>query len=160
LEIATVDVEQFAAEVAANVDQRIRGADIEFDVEVEEDLQTFDIDASLARSTLINILENAMEACIEDSTRKHHRISYRVHGDDGAVCFDIADNGGGMDTAQKQNIFNLFFTTKGSKGTGLGLFIANKTIQKHGGCITVDSQPGRGAAFHVCLPRRAAPASV
>jgi PAS domain S-box-containing protein len=156
LEIKTVDVEQFASEVAANVDQRIRGANIDFVVEFEPNLQTFDIDPSLLRSTLINILENAMEACIEDLAPKTHRISYQVHANQNEVCFDIVDNGSGMDAAQKQNIYNLFYTTKGSKGTGLGLFIANKTVQRHGGRITVDSEPGLGAAFHVCLPRRSA----
>jgi len=160
LEVDTVDVEQFAAEVAANVDQRIRGADIEFVVDFESDLQTFDIDPALLRSSLINILENAMEACIEDPSAKSHRISYHVAGNQHEVCFDIIDNGGGMDASQIQNIYNLFFTTKGSKGTGLGLFIANKTVQKHGGHITVDSEPGKGSAFHVCLPRRAAPPAV
>jgi signal transduction histidine kinase len=48
----------------------------------------------------------------------------------------------------------MFYTTKGSKGTGLGLFIANKTVQKHGGRITVDSIPGLGTTFFIQLPRR------
>lgn len=155
LEIKNVDVKRFASEVAANVDQRIRGANIDFVVEFEPDLKTVAIDPSLLRSTLVNILENAMEACIEDPAAKTHRITYRVHADQDQVCFDIIDNGSGMEPAQIQNMYDLFYTTKGSKGTGLGLFIANKTIQKHGGRITVDSEPGLGSAFRICLPRSA-----
>ena len=53
-----------------------------------------------------------------------------------------------------KQMFNIFYSTKGPKGTGLGLFIANKTIQKHGGSISVDSRPGEGTAFYIRLPRQ------
>jgi PAS domain S-box-containing protein len=154
LEIRQTNVEQFAADVAANVDQRIRGANITFQCEFETDLGEIEIDPDLVRSTLINILENAMEACIEDRSAKSYRITFRVSRKDNEIHFDVIDNGSGMNENQMKNMFTMFFTTKGSKGTGLGLFIANKTVQRHGGRITVDSLPGVGTTFSIRLPHR------
>ncbi|MDZ7583009.1 MAG: ATP-binding protein [Deltaproteobacteria bacterium] len=154
LEIRQTNVEQFAADVAANVDQRIRGANITFQCEFETDLGEIEIDPDLVRSTLINILENAMEACIEDRSSKSYRITFRVSRKDNEIHFDVIDNGSGMNENQMKNMFTMFFTTKGSKGTGLGLFIANKTVQRHGGRITVDSLPGVGTTFSIRLPHR------
>jgi signal transduction histidine kinase len=54
-------------------------------------------------------------------------------------------------------IFDLFFSSKGRAGTGLGLFITRQVIAQHGGKISVASVPGRGSCFRVSLPRRAAP---
>jgi len=154
LVIQLTKVEQFATDVAANVDQRIRGANIAFLCEFEPDLGEIEIDPDLVRSTLINILENAMEACIEDRSDKTHQITFRVSRKDNDVQFDVIDNGSGMNENQIKNMFTMFYTTKGSKGTGLGLFIANKTVRKHGGHITVDSLPGLGTTFYIRLPRR------
>jgi signal transduction histidine kinase len=51
-------------------------------------------------------------------------------------------------------MFSLFFSSKGSKGTGLGLYIANDVVHQHGGQIHVDSTPGEGTEFRVVLPRK------
>ena len=152
LEIQEMDVEQFAIGVAATVDNRIRGANIQFNCVFEGGPAKIKIDPGLIRSALVNILENAMEACIDDPEEKLHQIDFRVHGTDMEIQFDITDNGSGMDEDQKQKIFTIFYSTKGSKGTGLGLFIANKAVQKHGGHISVETEPGKGTAFHIRLP--------
>ncbi len=68
------------------------------------------------------------------------------------MVFSIADNGVGMEPDQMQNVFKLFWSSKGKKG--LGLFITNKVIRKHGGRITVESQPGAYTAINVRLPRK------
>jgi signal transduction histidine kinase/DNA-binding NarL/FixJ family response regulator len=152
LEIQEMDVEQFAIGVAATVDNRIRGANIQFNCVIEADSAKIEIDPGLIRSALVNILENAMEACIDDPGEKAYHIDFHVRRVDKEIQFDITDNGSGMDEKQKKKIFTIFYSTKGSKGTGLGLFIANKAIQKHGGHISVDSEPGKGTAFHIRLP--------
>ena len=69
----------------------------------------------------------------------------------------VEDNGLGMDQETREKIFSLFFSSKGIKGTGLGLFISNKIVDKHGGTIEVDSEPGRGTRFLVRVPLDAKP---
>jgi len=59
----------------------------------------------------------------------------------------------GMDQETREKMFTLFFTSKGSQGTGLGLFIANRVIQHHGGTIFVETKSGEGSCFEICLPR-------
>ena len=65
----------------------------------------------------------------------------------------FTDDGIGMDSDTCDRIFSLFYSTKGRKGTGLGLFIANRIVGQHGGTITVASKPGEGAVFRVSIPR-------
>jgi signal transduction histidine kinase len=154
-DIRQTNVEQFATDVAANVDQRIRGANIAFRCEFEPELGDMEIDPDLVRAALINILENAMEACIEDQSEKSYQITFSVRRKFDDIQFEITDNGSGMNENQIKNMFTMFYTTKGSKGTGLGLFIANKTALKHGGRITVDSLAGVGTSFYLRLPRHA-----
>jgi signal transduction histidine kinase len=58
-----------------------------------------------------------------------------------------------MDRETRESLFTLFFSSKGNKGTGLGLFIANKIIAQHGGKIKVDSKPNRGSSFRITIPQ-------
>ena len=63
--------------------------------------------------------------------------------------FEIIDDGIGMDDATRRNMLEEFFSTKGSAGTGLGLAVVDKVVNKHGGKIEVDSEPGRGSTFRI-----------
>ncbi len=153
LEPSKVNVLKFAGEVAANMDIKIRGADIEFECDFEPFLGDFEIDVSLMRAAFVNILENAMEACIEDKEDKAHKIVFRVAKDGRFIRFDFVDNGPGMTREDIKKIFNMFYSSKGSRGTGLGLFVTRKTIRKHGGTISLESEPGKGAHFQIRLPK-------
>jgi len=69
------------------------------------------------------------------------------------IALTIQDTGHGMDKATLSRIFEPFFTTKEvDKGTGLGLWIVAEAIQQYRGVITVDSEPGSGTTFSICLP--------
>jgi signal transduction histidine kinase len=63
--------------------------------------------------------------------------------------FEITDNGIGMDKSTRRNILEEFFSTKGSAGTGLGLAVVDKVVNKHGGRIEVESEPGKGSTFKI-----------
>jgi signal transduction histidine kinase len=74
-----------------------------------------------------------------------------AEGDD--AVFEIEDNGIGMDRETQERMFSLFFSSKGTEGTGLGLFTANKVVEKHHGRIQVESRPGEGTRFAIRIPR-------
>jgi signal transduction histidine kinase len=57
-----------------------------------------------------------------------------------------------MDEETQRKIFSSFFSTKGSKGTGLGLLVTSKIVQEHGGEISFESEPGVGSTFSISLP--------
>ena len=152
LEWQPVEAVRFAGDVAATMETRIRAADITFSCRFDPNLGILEIDTGLLRTALINILENAMEACIEDPTETNHRIDFAVSADNDDILFTISDTGNGMDPEKMENMFTLFYSSKGSRGTGLGLYITDKVIQKHGGKITVDSAPGQGSRFTIRLP--------
>jgi PAS domain S-box-containing protein len=153
LEIEAVEVWQFAKEVAILIENRIKAANITFTTAFPPDAGWFAIDPEVIRSALMNILENAMEACIEDTRPVAHRIAFSTRVDEDTVYFDIADNGPGIEKEQAHNMFQLFSSSKGKRGTGIGLFVTRKAILKHGGTIHVESNPNQGATFYIALPR-------
>ena len=154
LEIEEVEVWQFAKEVAILVETRIKAANIEFVTDFSYESGHMAIDPEIIRAALINILENAMEACIEDARAIRHTIRFSARVDDANVYFDISDNGPGIEKEQAAKIFQLFSSTKGKRGTGIGLFVTRKVILKHGGTITVDASLDEGANFRITLPRK------
>ncbi|BBO69312.1 histidine kinase [Desulfosarcina alkanivorans] len=154
LDPAAVDLLQFAAGVAANVAMKVRGADIRFNPQFPESSLDLLIDADLMRTALYNLIDNAIEACIENPAPIAHRIDFLVQADRDTVHFVVQDTGGGMSPQKADNIFDLFYSTKGRNGTGIGLFVTRKIIQRHGGAISVQSEPGQGSRFEIVLPRK------
>jgi PAS domain S-box-containing protein len=114
----------------------------------------FEADARAVRAMLINLVDNAFDACRLDRKKEAHRVTMTIRGLPDHVHFEIADNGIGMEQEAREKAFTLFFTSKGSGGTGLGLFIANKIVQSHGGRIELESAPDQGSRFTVTLPRQ------
>ncbi|MCP3950722.1 MAG: PAS domain-containing protein, partial [Desulfobacterales bacterium] len=153
LEREKVVVAKFAADLAANIEHKARGASIALVCDIGPDLGSFEIDASLLRAALINILDNAIEACIENSKITVPEIRITVQRLQNEIQFKITDNGSGIKTEKISHLFDLFYSSKGSQGTGIGLFITKKAIQKHGGTISVESAPHQGTTFHITLPQ-------
>ncbi|MBU2499535.1 MAG: response regulator, partial [Proteobacteria bacterium] len=128
-----VDVSAFASEMAKAFEPKTQGQPVRFIRRFSGATGVMEIDPAVFGSALVNILENAVEACIEDKSKKDHEIVFEVRGEGDWVVFEISDNGIGMERETKENMFTLFFSSKGSKGTGLGLFISNEIVQQHGG---------------------------
>jgi signal transduction histidine kinase len=106
------------------------------------------VDEDKLRRTLLNLLENAVDAVQGDGL-----ITVNVSAVGLEVEIRISDDGQGFPVEDQDRIFEPFFTRK-EKGTGLGLAIAKKVVEGHGGHITVVSTPGQGATFTVTLPRQ------
>jgi len=153
-EYASVEIAGFVRSVLQTIEPRAAKAHVVLDSRVESDAKTVILDAKVVGSALINILENALDACTGAHRPAEPQIAFRVSADAEHVVFEISDNGIGMDAATREKIFTLFFSSKGSKGTGLGLFIAGQMIRQLGGQIHVWSEPGRGSRFTVALPMK------
>jgi len=147
------DVLTFAHDVALTVEHKALGHNIEFVRDFDASAGEFEVDAGVLSSALTNILENALDACIEDNSKKSHKIIFEVRQNKENIIFDVSDNGIGMDKETREKMFTLFYSSKGREGTGLGLFISNQIIEQHEGAIQVDSTPGKGSRFTVRMPK-------
>jgi PAS domain S-box-containing protein len=149
----SMDVRQFSNRLLELAGPRIQQHPIELISEWANALGVFEVDEAVLTAALFNIIENAVDACVEDRSRASHRITLRVDGQPDHVDFEIADDGIGMPPEIREHIFDLFYSSKGQAGTGLGLFITRQVIQQHGGRIEVESAVGQGTRFRVRLPR-------
>ena len=122
--------------------------------QLDADLPEIPLDPDGLHHALLNILANAIEAVPAMSGKVDVRT--RLAPNRTEVWIVVADNGPGIPHEEQQRIFQPFFSTKGQKGTGLGLAAARKIIEEHGGGITLKSEPGHGAAFVLRLPTEAA----
>ena len=108
------------------------------------------------RQVLSNLLLNSLEA-IQDNGRVTLRASHAT-GKSGKdfIRISIADDGEGISSTTLSKIFKPFFTTKGSVGNGLGLWVSKQIVEKHGGCIQVrssKSEPRQGTTFSILIPK-------
>lgn len=68
------------------------------------------------------------------------------------IRIEVSDNGPGMDAATRARVFTPYFSTKGDKGTGLGVPIAAEAVRDHGGALSLETSPGAGTSFVILLP--------
>lgn len=127
--------------------------EIENKIEIKTLDDLFDADQSSLQQALVNILENAIDACIDNPKSRLPRILFHTKVSAEKILFTIQDNGPGMHQDDLKNIFTIFFSSKGNKGTGLGLYIANKVVGQHRGEIKVNSTLNKGTKFLIKIPR-------
>ena len=99
-----------------------------------------------------NVLENSLNAC-PDPVEVQATWSEAEIDEQPAVLVSLRDNGPGLTSVARRKIFDPFFTTK-TQGTGLGMAIAKRIVEAHGGWIDVGHDSGRGAEILICLPRQ------
>lgn len=152
LTVEKVDLVALFGELREGLLKKATDLDITLDIDVGPELGILGGDLAAIRAMLLNLLENSLDACRSDRQKERHSIRVGARRAAPWMVVEIEDNGVGMDHETRDKAFSLFFSSKGLKGTGLGLFIANKIVDKHGGEITVDSEPGRGTRFVIRLP--------
>ena len=96
----------------------------------------------------LNFIKNAFEAC-----REGDMIKITARMENNVALIKIQDSGEGMTPEVQESLFTPFFTSKES-GTGIGAYIAKTIIEKHDGCVEVDSECGRGTTITISLPVR------
>ncbi len=158
LEIQQTDARKFADDIAVTFEGRLKGRQIEFDYQPNGLDHTIDLDAAVMRTALLNILDNAADACRDNTSDGRKKIVFGMRKDGDYLIFDIIDTGVGMDKQVLENMFDLFFSSKGNRGTGLGLFVAHRIVTQHQGTIHVSSKKGQGSHFRIVLPLQQIPA--
>jgi len=138
-------------DILETVQQRIEEGGVTVRWNRPADLPRLVFDPEGLSRAVLNVVSNALDA-VED--REAPRIEIAIHHDAAArtVRITVADNGAGMDAATLAGIFELFMSTKGGRGTGLGLTVSRKILREHGGDITATSTPGAGSTFVLEFP--------
>ncbi|MCD6101486.1 MAG: GHKL domain-containing protein, partial [Candidatus Cloacimonetes bacterium] len=114
------------------------------------ELTEVDIDPKGIKRCVLNLVSNAVDAC-ENIKNAQINVTTEIISSKN-FKIDISDNGIGMPPEVQKKLFQVFFSTKGSKGTGLGLAVTHKIIKEHNGNIKVKSKLGKGTTFTIVLP--------
>jgi len=142
---------QIADDVCALVEDKARENNVKLVKVFDDSIGEVLMDPNSVHEVLLNLMSNAVDACLfDEDTSKNFRVALKtIHEKDNVIQFEISDNGLGMDEAVVKKLFTSFFSTKGHRGTGLGLMVTRKLIEEHNGSIDVNSQPGKGTTFIV-----------
>lgn len=129
-------------------------ADIAIERDVAAELPKVWMDPQGIHSCLANLISNAVDACAWDpDSAKAHAVRCTLRPrDGGGVVIAVADNGMGISEDNQAKILRSSFTTKGMRGTGLGLLLNRKVVEAHRGRIDFTSTPGEGTTFTIELP--------
>ncbi|MDX2455526.1 sensor histidine kinase [Desulfosarcina sp.] len=154
LEYRQVNPEQPAREVFDLMQSRAQDHGMDLILDVAAGLAPTQMDPEGIHQCLLNLVTNAIDACVDTEPGDGaQRITLSVRPlADGGISYQVADTCCGMDERTKARLFQRFFSTKGERGTGIGLMLTRTIVHRHNGTIDVTSQPGRGACFTINLP--------
>ena len=151
-EYCTVDVNELVKSICELMEQKGKEKNVSIRFLPEESLNEVEIDNKGVKRCVLNLISNAIDACeevdggsVDVSVQNTKGKIFRIH---------VSDSGIGMSPETQAKLFQVFFSTKGSKGTGLGLAVSYKIIKEHGGNISVDSKKGKGTKFTITLPKK------
>jgi signal transduction histidine kinase len=135
----------FARERAAQKDAQITEL-------VDPTLPLFWFDGPAIERCILNLLTNAVDA-VPPATGQVS-VTTRIDDERGVIIVAVQDNGEGIPAEHREKVFDLLFSTKGSRGTGFGLAITKKLVQEHSGRVWFHSENGQGTTFFLELPVR------
>jgi PAS domain S-box-containing protein len=148
---------EIANEVCELLAEKARENKIEIVQDFDPSIGEVSMDPRSVHEVLLNLMSNAIDACLfDEDTSKNWQVGLKTaRENDSRITFEVTDNGTGMSQEIKQKLFTSFFSTKGHRGTGLGLMVTRKLIEEHKGNIQVSSKPGKGTRFTVQIPYEA-----
>jgi signal transduction histidine kinase len=146
-----VDLQQLTSTVLDSLAPLAARRNITVVREFDQEIPNVEIDRTAMHDALLNLVTNGMDA-IPPGQPGTVWVRIQRLGGQKNLQIEIADNGTGIPDAVRDKIFNLFFTTKGQGGSGIGLSSTRKIIERHNGTIEFDSTPGEGTCFRIFLP--------
>jgi signal transduction histidine kinase len=145
------DVTRVLQDVAELMQPRIDDAQVTLTLTQRTPIPQSLFDADALHRAVLNIVTNALDA-LDGSENGQVEIRSGFNPDSEQLWIEIEDNGPGIDEAEIPRLFTLFESTKGFKGTGLGLAVSRKILQEHGGTIDVHTKAGVGTCFRLEWP--------
>lgn len=140
-------------EVADLIQPKAARAGITIALQLHTHLEPLYFDTEKIYQALLNLAMNALESFNASEARDKRILLKTSRPHDYAVAYHIEDNGTGIEQAVQNKVFNTFFTTKGSDGTGVGLMMTKIIVDKHNGKIIFASDPGKGTRMSILLPK-------
>ena len=154
-ELESCSPNDIAQDVFDLMDERAKKSRIKLVKDFDPSIDICFLDPAGLHRGLLNLVTNAIDACIFDGNKeKDWSVIIKTQKGKDEIRFHVTDNGMGMTKEIQEKIFERFFTTKGSKGSGFGLLVTQKTIEEHGGRVSFESDPGKGTTFSLHLPYR------
>lgn len=151
LEPKPVNLNKLISDIVAGVHEHADNRHVDINVQLDPQLEKVVLEPESIYDALLNLVTNGIDAVPEKRAGRLSIHAYRI-ADQHNMCIEIADNGGGIPADIRDKIFNLFFSTKGKKGTGIGLAVTKKIVEDHGGSIDFTSVEGQGTTFRIYLP--------
>ena len=156
IEIELTQIGPIVQECAQLLEDQCRDKSIAMLVDRDEEMPPIPIDAGLIHQALMNLMTNAVEAVESETGAVTVRTTFHPAGSRGEHSppmaeINVIDNGPGIAPDRIGRIFEPFHTTKGTRGTGLGLAVTRRIIEEHRGQISVESDEGIGTVFQIML---------
>ncbi len=150
-----VTINEILEDIAASIKEKLDNEHIRLKISLDKGIKTISGDRNGLYHAILNLANNARDACIMDKGKKaHYTVSIKSGNYRGTGCLvSIKDNGCGIPQKNRGKIFKGYFTTKHDSGTGIGLLTTEKIITGHGCRITFASSKN-GTAFSIYLPYR------
>ena len=145
------DVNKICQDLFELLNENAKSRNIKIELDLDEQLQRVCIDPKGIYRCILNLVSNAIDACSKSGGIV--KISTRCLNNK-ALEIKVSDNGSGISKENIKHIFDVFYTTKGSLGTGLGLPVTQKIIAEHRGKIDVTSRIRHGTTFTITIPKR------
>jgi signal transduction histidine kinase len=140
-------------EIIELLEENARSQGVELKSNLDPNMVPVPLDPHALYRAILNLVTNAIDACVESDHGNAVTLKSVLEYD--SVLITVQDNGIGIPQELLRRITERFYTTKSSKGTGLGLPVVQKIAELHGGRLEVESVLGQGSSFHLRIPRHA-----
>ena len=147
LQLKPADVNSLLAQILEATQPTLASRNVELTTDMSAGLPLIEADVDQLQQVFMNLINNSL-----DAMPRGGKLSVATRAEPAAVIIELADNGEGIARDHIDMIFDPMFSTKGGRGTGLGLTIVKQIVSEHGGEVDVKSPGGAGTTFHIKLP--------
>ncbi|MCB2153726.1 GAF domain-containing protein [bacterium] len=152
VELERGDLNALIANLAREVEENTMQRGVRLGVAIDELIPSIMFDEQALYDALLNLVTNALDALPAGHPDPEVKIVSRLDLSAGCARIQVSDNGSGIPEEVQAKMFNLFYSTKGHGGTGIGLAVTKKIVDEHGGRIFFETQKDVGTTFTIELP--------